>query len=82
MQYSILIAILRLSVLCKSNFCGWCLDDFSPDAHFHVKSCEKSLNKESVYGTLNQFNNVHNARRTQEIKNIWRQFIQMKKSKR
>jgi hypothetical protein len=53
---------------CKSNFCGWCLKDFSPDAHAHVRSCRYSLNRGSVHGTFEQFNQNHRKKRTQDVR--------------
>lgn len=53
---------------CKASMCGWCLDDFSPDAHQHVKHCKHSLNKGSVYGKLEQFNQVHQKKRQNKVK--------------
>lgn len=52
---------------CKANFCGWCLGDFSPDAHAHVKKCSKSLCKGSVHGTFEQFNAVHCEKRANDV---------------
>jgi len=53
---------------CKSSICGWCLGDYSPNAHSHVKNCTFSLNQGSVYGTFEQFNQVHIKKRTANVK--------------
>ena len=53
---------------CKGNMCGWCLGDFSPDAHEHVKICKHSLNKGSVFGTFDQFNLTHTKKRAIGVK--------------
>lgn len=53
---------------CNGSMCGWCLEDFSPDAHAHVASCKYSLNKGQVFSTLELFNQRHKIRRQNKIK--------------
>lgn len=53
---------------CKGSMCGWCLGDFSPDAHQHVMTCKHSLNPGSHHGTFEQFNQIHTQKRAKEIK--------------
>lgn len=52
---------------CNSSMCGWCLGDFSPDAHPHVKICEKSLHPGSYHGTFDEFNKTHLNKRRDEV---------------
>lgn len=52
---------------CKTNFCGWCMGNFSPDAHAHVVHCSNSMNKGSVHGTFEQFTKTHVEKRTKKI---------------
>lgn len=53
---------------CKGSMCGWCLGDFSPDAHSHVKRCKYSLSPGGLYGTTEQFKSCHKTRRENEIR--------------
>ena len=57
---------------CKSNLCAWCLGDYSPDAHQHVKTCKYSLNPGSVFGTFEQFNKIHIKKKNYYGKKIFR----------
>ena len=52
---------------CKGSMCGWCMKDFSPDAHAHVRNCEHSLSKGSVFGTEEQFKSVHKKNKTAQV---------------
>jgi len=48
---------------CKGSMCGWCMKDFSPDAHDHVKKCPHSLCPGSFHGSFEQFTAVHKKNR-------------------
>lgn len=54
--------------LCGHNFCGWCLTDCVEDAHPHVMHCPlNTLHRGSYCGTIEEFNQVHTARRKKEV---------------
>ena len=44
-----------------------CLKDCGQDAHRHVAQCDKSLQRGGVFGSPAQFNEVHRARRREQI---------------
>lgn len=65
---------------CKASMCGWCMGDFSPDAHSHVKTCVQSLNPGSVHGTQEQFTECQKAKKTKEVKEYLNTLSSDKKS--
>eukprot|EP01041_Mallomonas_annulata_P013108 gene13108-27681_t len=48
---------------CHFGFCGWCLKDCGRDAHAHVKTCRRSMQRGGLNGTQAQFNQIHSERR-------------------
>jgi chemotaxis protein histidine kinase CheA len=56
---------------CQAGICAWCLTDCDTDAHAHVANCPRGLHdlrQNPVYGTLDQFHQVHHARKTKELR--------------
>lgn len=49
--------------LCRCGFCAWCLADCGADAHAHVLTCAHTLRPGQYHATLDEFNQVHRARR-------------------
>ncbi|CAB9496339.1 Zinc finger C-x8-C-x5-C-x3-H type (and similar) [Seminavis robusta] len=55
---------------CRCAFCGWCLQDCGKDAHAHVKTCTAKLNRETYFGTIQEFQQAQRKRRRQDLKNF------------
>ena len=61
------VAMDKQCLECKTRFCGWCLMKFEYSAASHARTCSRSLNMYSLFGTQVLFNKCHCANRTTEI---------------
>ena len=52
---------------CPCAFCGWCLADCGNDAHSHVKDCRHKLNKDTYFGTEQEFKTAMRKKMTAEL---------------